>query len=254
MLKKRIIPLQLLYRDRLVKSVNFNHFRDVGDPVASSKVYNSQYADELIILNIDREERNIKALLKWISPIATECFMPLTFGGGISTYEDATLLFNNGADKVVLNSICYKTPEVIDQIAKKFGTQAIIVAIDVFKDPKTQQYHLLSDCGRYQQSVCLFEHLKQCIIYGAGEILLQSVDRDGKMTGFDLTLIHQISSVISVPLIACGGAGNYTHMQEVFEKTDVNAVACGSIFNFTDSNLIRAKAFLQNYDIAFKQV
>lgn len=254
MLKKRIIPIQLLLNDRLVKTVNFDHYRDVGDPVASSRVYNSQYADELIFLNINRNATSINPLLKILEDISEVCFMPLALGGGIRSIEDTLCLIRNGADKVVLNSVCYNNKDIISKIAAHFGSQAVIVAIDVRWNDKEKQYRLYSKCGSDLEPVSLVDHINNCVKAGAGEILIQSIDHDGKMQGFDIHLIKQVVSQVNIPVIACGGSGNYEHLRDVFMLTDVSAVACGSIFNFSDSNLIRAKAFLSNYNLLFKIV
>ncbi|HAT1977317.1 TPA: imidazole glycerol phosphate synthase subunit HisF [Legionella pneumophila] len=254
MLKKRIIPIQLLLNNRLVKTVQFNSYRDVGDPVASSSVYNSQYADELIFLNISRENTSITPLLEIIDKVSSVCFMPLSVGGGIRTFEDVRQLISLGADKVVLNSACFHTPELITQIAERYGSQAIIIAIDVRWDAKKNCYTVYSNCGQSEQDVDLINHINLCINMGAGELLIQSIDRDGMMQGYDIALAKQIMDIAQIPVIICGGAGHYNHLKEAFSETDISAVACGSLFNFTDSNLIRAKAFLSNYQLHFKVV
>jgi cyclase len=251
-LKKRIIPVQLLLNNRLVKTKNFDEYRDVGDPVSSSRVYNSQYADELIFLNIDKNATGIEPLEEILESVSEVCFMPLAVGGGIRNYKDAATLIKRGADKVVLNTICYDNPQIISEIADNFGNQAVIVAIDVKKNP--EGYSLYSNCGQTIESVLLEEHCNNCINAGAGEILIQSIDQDGSMQGFDLELMRYIKNIVNIPIIALGGAGNYLHLRDVFLKSNVSAVACGSLFNFSDSNLIRAKAFLSNYNLDFKVV
>ena len=254
MLKKRIIPVQLLLNNRLVKSIQFASFRDVGDPVASSKVYNSQFADELIFLNVARDNKTVEPLKQVLDKVSQVCFMPLAVGGGIRTYEDAEYLIRNGADKVVLNTACYSNQDLITKIANTFGTQAVVVCVDVHLNDETNNYELFSHCGQKKEICDLLEYLDLCVQSGAGEILIQSIDHDGKMNGFDIPLIKQAVERVNVPVIACGGAGNYYHLKEVFLETNVSAVACGSIFNFSDSNLIRAKAFLSNYSLPFKLV
>lgn len=254
MLKKRIIPIQLLLNGRLVKPVQFGTYLDVGDPVASSRVYDSQDADELIFLNIAREHSSVQPLIKILDKVSEVCFMPLALGGGITTLDDVIKLISAGADKVIVNSACYKTPELISKIAERYGSQAITVAIDVQWDAISGHYRLYSDCGQKMQPADLLEHINLCMEKGAGEILIQSMDRDGMMQGYDVSLAKQVMSIAKVPVIICGGAGNYNHLKEAFLEADVSAVACGSLFNFTDSNLIRAKAFLSNYQISFKVV
>jgi len=254
MLKKRIIPIQLLLDGRLVKTVKFNSWRDVGDPVKSSAVYNSQYADELIFLNISRTDRTVQSLTALIEQVSKVCFMPMSMGGGISSAEDAAFLILHGADKVVINSAAYTKPEVITKTAEQFGTQAIIVGIDATWDEQRGDYVLYSHCGQRPQKVPLDEHVHRCTEAGAGEIMIQSIDRDGTMLGYDIQLTKRVMACSSLPVIAAGGSGNYEHLKEGFVATDASAVACGSLFNFSDSNPIRAKAFLSNYGINFKVV
>lgn len=254
MLKNRIIPLQLLLGDRLVKTVSFGDYRDVGDPVQSTKVYNSQNADELIFLNIARVNRSVTDLLRVIESVSAECFMPLAFGGGIRTLADGEAIIRNGGDKVVLNSACYENPELVTQIADKFGAQAVVVGIDARLDSNTGNYRLYSNCGRKLETVGLEEHVRHMVARGAGELLINSIDRDGTMTGYDIALIKRVRAVCALPLIGAGGAGNYEHLRDAFVEAKVNAVACGSLFNFGDNNPIRAKAFLTNHKLAFKRI
>lgn len=252
MLKKRIIPIQLLLDGRLVKTVRFGEYRDVGDPVQSSKVYSDQDADELVFLNISRGERNIQQLLALLDRVAEVCFMPLALGGGIRSLEDAEVLIKSGADKVVVNSAAYRDPALLARIADKFGNQAVVASIDARRGPAG--YELYSDCGRAREAVGLDEHITTIAAHGAGEILINSIDRDGTMSGYELELIERVTRAAPLPVIACGGAGTYEHMKEAFCSTAVSALACGSLFNFGDNNPIRAKAFLSNYGIAFKVI
>ncbi|MDQ3139128.1 MAG: imidazole glycerol phosphate synthase cyclase subunit [Pseudomonadota bacterium] len=254
MLKKRIIPVQLLLNGRLVKTRKFGDWRDVGDPVKSSGVYNSQYADELVFLNISREDRSIATLRAVVEAVSKVSFMPIAMGGGIGSAADAAELIRTGADKVVINSAAYRDTALITATAETFGAQAVIVSIDARFDLEKGSYQLYSDCGRAPENVTLAAHIERCIAAGAGEIMIQSMDRDGMMEGYDIELIQQVKALSTIPVIAAGGSGNYQHLKQVFEETDVSAVACGSLFNFSDSNPIRAKAFLTNYGIPFKVV
>ncbi len=252
MLKKRIIPVQLLNQGRLVKTTGFGTWRDVGDPVASSRVYNSQYADELVFLNIQRDQRSTESLLKLIEKVSEVCFMPLSMGGGIRSLSDAESLIRHGADKVVLNSICFSDSSLITKVADKFGSQAVVVSLDLRKEK--EDYCLYSDCGRKKESASLEEHIDNIIAKGAGELFVNSIDRDGTMQGYDTALIQKVMKLSRIPVIACGGAGSFEHMKEAFLATDVSALACGSLFNFGDNNPIRAKAFLSNHGLQFKKV
>jgi cyclase len=256
-LKKRIIPIQLLLDNRLVKTMAFGSYRDVGDPVQSSKVYNAQDADELIFLNINRGDRSIEPLVTLLEEVSEVCFMPLSMGGGIRSLADAELLIKQGADKVVVNSACYRDDRLVTQIADKFGSQAVIVSIDVRRVQHGDDdvaWQLFSDCGRQLETRSLQEHLRAVVGRGAGEIFINSIDRDGGMKGYDIPLIQETMRHAGIPVIACGGAGDYTHMKDAFLTTGVSALACGSLFNFGDNQPIRAKAFLSNYDIAFKVI
>lgn len=237
-----------------MKTRQFGSHRDVGDPVASSKVYNAQNADELVFLNINRTGRDIEPLLSVLDRVSAVSFMPLSLGGGIATFEAARRLIRSGADKIVLNSAVYRDPDLISRVADSFGSQAVIVGMDVKYNDVSSGYVLYSDCGRVAESTGLGEHLERVTEAGAGEILINSIDRDGTMTGYDIPLLRSVSNSVKVPVIGCGGAGNYNHLKEAFIETGVSALACGSLFNFTDSNPIRAKAFLTNYGLAFKSV
>jgi cyclase len=254
LLKKRIIPVQLLLNGRLVKTTRFGEWRDVGDPVKSSAVYNSQYADELIFLNIERDKRSIEPLISLIEEVSKVCFMPLAIGGGIVSGEGAAELIRSGADKVVVNSAAYRDRQVIHGTAERFGAQAVVVSIDARLEPESGRYNLYSDCGRVKESISLEDHVERCIAAGAGEIMIQSIDRDGVMQGYDLDLVRRVMALARVPVIAAGGSGNYEHLRDLFLQTGVAAAACGSLFNFSDSNPMRAKAFLSNHGLPFKAI
>lgn len=252
MLKRRIIPVQLLMNGRLVKTKRFADWRDVGDPVKSSAVYNSQYADELIFLNIARDRASVQPLAELMQKVSEECFMPLSVGGGISSVDDAAYLIQNGADKVVINSAAYRDRELLSRIADRFGTQAVVVAIDAKREGNA--YVTVSNSASQRETATLEAHIKVCEAAGAGEFLIQSVDQDGTMEGFDLGLLRLTCAAASVPVIGCGGSGQYNHLKAAFLETEVSALACGSLFNFSDSNPLRAKAFLSNYGLQFKVV
>ncbi|HVF41156.1 MAG TPA: imidazole glycerol phosphate synthase cyclase subunit [Gemmatimonadaceae bacterium] len=254
MLKKRIIPIQLLLNGRLVKTTQFDTYRDVGDPVASSKVYSAQTADELVFLNIDRSARDTEPLLAVLQRVSEVVFMPLALGGGVSSFDAAARLIRSGADKVVLNSAAYRDYDLVTRIADSFGSQAVIGGLDVRVSEGSSAYTLYSDCGRRREPIAIEDHLERLVRAGVGEILVNSIDRDGMMQGYDIPLLKHLVTSVSVPVIGCGGAGHYNHLRDAFLETGVSALACGSLFNFTDSNPIRAKAFLSNYGIPFKVV
>lgn len=240
----------LLKDDRLVKGTRFSSFRDVGNPVKSAMVYSDQDADELILLNIDGNA-GIENLISLLPELTRNVFMPLSLGGGIKCFEDAAKLINVGADKVVLNSVVYTNPKLIEQISARFGVQAVVISIDVkYVD---NAYILYSDNGTHEQSITLNDHIKTCIKCGAGEIVIQNIDHDGCMNGFDIKLAHYVDDLSSIPVILSAGSGNYSHIKQAFIETNVSAVACGSLFNFSDSSPIRAKSFLSNYGVEYKK-
>lgn len=251
MLKRRIIPVQLLLNNRLVKTVGFGDWRDVGDPVKSSLVYSDQDADELMLLNIAREARSVDDLVGWVEKIAEVCFVPFTVGGGIRSVEDAARLIRAGADKVAINTAAYRNPGLLAEVAQRYGRQAVVLSVDVLRDG--EGWALRSDCGRQPEARALLDWLHEGVAQGAGEILLNSIDRDGCMSGYDVALLDKVSHAVDVPVIACGGAGSFVHLREGFEA-GVEAVACGSLFNFGDNNPLRAKAFLKNYGIPLKRI
>jgi len=253
MLKKRIIPILQLLDSSLVKTQQFDTWRNVGDPVKSAGVYNSQYTDELILIDINREKRTIDQLASLIPEIAKVTFMPLAVGGGIKSVEDAACLINQGADKVIINSAAYTSPQVITEIANQFGSQAVIVSIDV-KHDEHGNYQPYSHCGQQQQPISLEQHIVACEQAGAGEFMLQSISHDGMMEGFDIGLFQHAMTCTQAPIIGAAGSGNYQHLKDAFVETNISAIACGSLFNFSDSNPIRAKNYLTNYGLAFKQV
>lgn len=252
MLKRRIIPVELLANGRLVKSIGFGAYRDVGDPVKSSKVYSDQDADELLILNVVRGPDAVIQLAAQLRRIARECFVPITAGGGIRSIEDATLLFEAGADKVSVCTAAFNDLPLLEQIATRYGSQALVVCVDV-RRLADGTLRLMSDCGTAQQAVDLDTHLHQVAQAGAGEILIQSTGRDGAMIGYDLPLIHRVCAATALPVIALGGAGQIIHLKDAFDQ-GAEAAACGSLFNFGDNNPLRAKALLKNYDVPLKKI
>jgi len=250
MLKRRIIPIELLDGGRLVKTASFTAPRDVGDPVKSSQVYSDQDADELVLLNISREHRNVEALVDVVARIARVCFVPFTVGGGIRCLDDAAQLFAAGADRILLNSAAYVQPSLITEISDRFGRQAVVVGIDVRTDETG--FVLFSDCGRKRETISLRDHVEVSINVGAAEIMAHSINRDGTMSGYDLTLIQAVIAMSTIPVIAAGGAGDFMHLKQAFDM-GADGAACGSLFNFGDNNPLRAKAFLKNYNIPIRR-
>ncbi len=252
MLKTRLIPVLLLRGGRMVKGVSFADYRDTGDPVFASRVYNSQLVDELVFLDIDATSENRETNIAVISAVSKECFMPLAIGGGIRSVEGMHRLLESGADKVVVTSAAFDTPRLIRDGADEFGSQCIVVGMDVrLVDGR---YALFSHSGRVRREISIQEHMDVCQEMGAGEFFLNSIDRDGRMEGYDLDLIRFVVERASIPVIACGGAGNFMHLVDAVKKTGVSALAMASIFHFGDNNPIRARFFLKNYGVKVKEV
>lgn len=252
MLKKRIIPLLTFIDNKLVKSINFNKLINVGDPIKAAKIYNDSDADEIVLLNISRNNRDVKETSKLLDKLAKNCFMPISVGGGIKNYEDVQMLFNAGADKIIFNSLSYANTSLIRRISEDFGNQSIVISLDVRL--KNKNFSLYSNCGNKFENVTLKQHISNIGEEFIGEILINSIDRDGSMIGFDEALLKNIVSITSKPIIACGGAGNLDHLKKAFLQYKISAVACGSIFNFGDYNPIRIKKFLINYNLDFKMI
>lgn len=250
MLKRRIIPLLLWQNGRLVKTRQFGDAVVVGDLVKTCKVYSDQDADELIILNINKDAADFSEFLSLIEKLSKEVMMPISVGGGINSLEAAEQSFRSGADKVVINSAHYDNPELLGLISSRFGAQAVVASVDYRVDSGGTTFWAKG--GRVRKNVDIESHLDTLKGQGFGELMLQAVDRDGMRVGYDLTYLTHILSHVKTPVIIAGGAGNFEHLKEVFEL-GVDAVACGTLFNFGDNNPHRAKAFLRNYGVPLKK-
>lgn len=252
MLKKRVIPVLLVDSDRLVKTVAFSNKRDVGYPITVARVYESQQADELVILNINKDLASFYSYLSWVKKISQEFCAPISAGGGVRSFDHAKLLFENGADKVVINTANYNDLSILEQVSKVYGSQAAVAGIDVrYID---DEYILHSFGGSFRESKALIEHIQCCEKSGAGEYFVQSIDRDGKMAGLDIQLASIVTASTKKPVVLAGGAGSYVHLEEVFKNTSISGVGCASIFHFSDSNPLRACAYLANAGIDIKKV
>lgn len=228
MLLKRIIPILLLKGNGLYKTVKFSSPRYVGDPMNAIKVFNDKNVDELVLLDITATKEGKKPDFNFISKVTQEFFLPLCYGGGVRTMEDIKKILRSGADKVAMNSLLIESPSIVAEAAKKFGSQSIVASIDASNNN-----------GGIARAVQLALRSQSL---GCGEILLQSVDKDGTMTGYDLDLVKEVCKSVDIPVIACGGADIVEHFLEVF-KVGAHAVAAGSMFVFYGRN----KAVLINY-------
>lgn len=252
MLKLRLIPILLLRGGRMVKGVSFADYRDTGDPVFASRVYNSQLVDELVFLDIDATSEGRETNIDVIETVSKECFMPLTIGGGVRSVPGMRRLLRCGADKVVITTAALENPALIREAASEFGSQCIVVGLDVRCVDGT--YTLFSYSGRVRRDIPLAEHIQICREMGAGEFFLNSIDRDGRMEGYELDLIRFVVRHASIPVIGCGGAGNFMHLVEAAKETGVSALAMASIFHFGDNNPIRARFYLKNQGVKVKEV
>lgn len=252
-LTKRIIPCLDVDHGRVVKGVNFVNIRDAGDPVEIARRYNEQGADELAMLDITATHQDRDTLLDVVQAIAAEVFIPLTVGGGVRELAHIRALLNAGADKIAINSAAVHTPEFVRQAADRFGSQCIVVAIDA-KQIGPQQWSLFTHGGRQPTGLDAIEWAQRMAHYGAGEILLTSMDRDGAKTGFDLELTRRISQAVDIPIIASGGVGNLDHLVQGIVQGQADAVLAASIFHFGDYTLEQAKQHMAQAGIAMRLV
>ena len=247
-----MIPI-LLYKDgRLVKGTNFKSYRETGMPQSGVRIYSSQDADELIIVNISGAKGTQNDFETLIELAAQECQVPLCAGGDIRSIEEIASLIRRGADKVLINSRNYINYELTRAAVRIFGSQAIIAGIDYrrIKD----KYVLFSNNGKNQENITLKEHINNLQENEVGEIFLNSIDKDGLMSGFDLDIIDELQSEVHVPLIIGGGAGNFEHLEVALRNKSVAGVVCGSLFNFGDNNPIRARSYLRNHEIPMRKL
>lgn len=238
---KRIIPCLDVKDGRVVKGVNFVGLKDAGDPVEVAKRYNEEGADELTFLDITASHEERETIVHIVEQVAKEVFIPLTVGGGIRVLDDIYRLLAVGCDKVSINSAAIKRPEFINEGAKRFGSQCIVVAIDVKKTG--DQYNVYLNGGRVDTGINAFEWAKEVVDRGAGEILLTSMDADGTKAGFDLSITEQISRAVNVPVIASGGAGTMEHIKDAFEH-GADAALAASIFHYKEIDIMDLKRYL----------
>ena len=252
MLKKRIIPVLLLCDGRMVKGINFGGFRDTGSPKTAVRIYSAQDSDELIFLDVQASLQSRQSMVNTLRDASTECFIPLAVGGGIRTIEDVREFLRFGADKVVVTTASVTQPTLISQIAERFGSQSVIAGIDYKYEDGSPKVWVR--CGTVKTDLDPVEHAVRLSSLGAGEIFLNSIDRDGVMGGYDLELVQKVAQAVTIPVIACGGAGNFMHIADLLKETQVSAAACASIFHFGDNNPIRARSYLRNLDVAMRVV
>jgi cyclase len=241
---KRIIPCLDVKDGRVVKGINFVGLRDAGDPVEVAMRYNNEGADEITFLDITASHEKRKTMVEVVKEVAKEVFIPLTVGGGISTLDDIYNLLDVGCDKVSINSAAIKNPDFINEGAKRFGSQCIVVAIDVKK--VGNKYNVFINGGRVDTKIDAISWAKEVYDRGAGEILLTSMDTDGVKKGFDLEITRKISELVDIPIIASGGAGSKEHIKDAFIKGKADAALAASIFHFREIEIMDLKKYLQD--------
>ena len=243
-LAKRIIPCLDVDNGRVVKGVQFVDIRDAGDPVEVAKRYDEQGADELTFLDITASSDERETMVHVVEEVAGQVFIPLTVGGGIRTVDDIRRMLNAGADKVAINTAAVNNPEFVREAAERFGSQCIVVAIDakqVSAEGEPPRWEIFTHGGRKPTGIDAVEWAKRMTAYGAGEILLTSMDRDGTKQGFDIALTRAICDAVTVPVIASGGVGNLDHLAEGIKDGHADAVLAASIFHFGEYSIEQAK-------------
>jgi len=251
-LAKRIIPCLDVDNGRVVKGVKFVDIRDAGDPVEIARRYDREGADEITFLDITATHDNRDTMVHVVEEVASQVFIPLTVGGGIRTLDDIRRMLNAGADKVGINSAAVFRPEFVKEAADKFGSQCIVVAIDakkVSQEGEEDRWEIFTHGGRKPTGINAVEWAIKMTEYGAGEILLTSMDRDGTKSGFDLSLTRAISEAVSVPVIASGGVGNLDHLADGIIEGKADAVLAASIFHFAEYTIEQAKLHMQSRGI-----
>jgi cyclase len=244
-LKRRLIPCLLLKAGRCIKTIRFDSIRDVGNPITAARVYDAQGADELIFLDITASHEGRDILFDLVAQTAEQCFMPLTVGGGVRTVADIRKLLQAGADKVAINTAAVENPAFIREAAGVFGNQCIVVSIDA-RAQAPGGYEVFTYRATKPTGLDPVEWARQMADFGAGELLITAVDRDGTMEGYDLELIRAVADAVTVPVIASGGCGTLQHLVEGITLAHASAVAAASLFHFTDQSVIKAKSYMKS--------
>lgn len=258
MLKRRLIPVLYIKNGLIVRSEDFSYHQNIGNIINETKRYNDWNIDELIYIDISREKqydmrrddhkvKSSGSIEQIIHEVSKVCFMPLTFGGGIRSLEDVDLRIQSGADKITVNTGAFDDPELISIIAHTYGAQCVVLSIDyriVSGEPI-----VFTEFGQRNTEVSVYDWVRECEKRGAGEVLLNSIDRDGKGTGYDLDVIAKTVETTRLPVIACGGAGEMSDFVELAKRTNVSGIAAGNIFHFTERSYPRAKLLLKKAEI-----
>ena len=247
---KRIIPCLDVNDGRVVKGINFVELKDAGDPVEIARSYNDQGADELTFLDITASSDNRGLLFDIIEKVANQIFIPLTVGGGVRNCDDIRNLLNVGADKVGINTSAILNPNFVSESSSRFGSQAIVVAIDAKKID--DHYEVFTHGGRNSTGINAIEWAKKMADFGAGELLITSMDRDGTKKGFDNNLMKSISDAVDIPIIASGGAGSLRHLVDGIKEGEADAVLAASIFHYGEYSIKEAKKYMHEHGIEMR--
>ena len=255
MLTKRIIPCLDVTEGRVVKGTSFSDLRDAGDPVELAAFYYREGADELVFLDIGATPEGRKTMVHVIEKVAEQVFIPLTIGGGLRSVRDMRLMLESGADKTAINTAAVLNPQLINEGAKRFGSQCIVIAIDAkrINGAAKPKWEVCTHGGRKPTGIDAIEWAKQAVELGAGEVLLTSWDADGHRSGYDLELTRAISEVVSVPVIASGGAGNLEHLYQALLAGKADAVLAASIFHYRNYSIRQAKEYLAEKGIPVRK-
>ena len=251
MLTKRIIPCLDIKDGRTVKGINFENIRDAGDPVELGALYAKEGADELVFLDITATVEKRKTLSQLVNRIAHKINIPFTVGGGISSVEDVSVLLQNGADKISVNTAAFKNPALLNLLSKEFGSQCIVLAIDTKREEDGEWYVYLNG-GRTRTETKCFRWAKEAVERGAGEILLTSMNNDGTKKGFALDITKLLSVNLPVPVIASGGGGTMEHFVDVFEQGKADAALAASIFHFKEISIPQLKGYLKENGVTVR--
>ncbi len=249
MLKKRIIPCLDVKDGKVVKGVNFENLVEMGDPAVHALYYNNEGADELVILDITASKEARRSMIDVVESVADSVFIPLTVGGGIRNAEDVRLMLNAGADRVSLNTAAVLTPHTITESAERFGSQCVVVAVDVKRRQNDNGWDVYIYGGSERTQLDALTWIREVQNRGAGEILLTSMDRDGTQSGYDIELLRAVTSSISIPVIASGGAGTVDHFAECFLQGGADAALAASLFHTRTLSIEKLKQFLTNQGV-----
>lgn len=252
MFTKRVIPCLDVKNGRVVKGVNFVNLKDAGDPVEIAKAYDKEGADELVFLDITASSDAREIKLDMVRKVAESVFIPFTVGGGIRTLEDFKMILREGADKIAVNTAAILNPELITQAAKKFGRQCVVVAVDAKRRADGSGWNIYKNGGRVDMGIDALEWAKKVDDLGAGEILLTSMDCDGTKDGYDIELTQKVSEIVSIPVVASGGAGKKEHFYNALTEGKADAVLAASLFHYKELEINDVKQYLNDKGISVR--